>query len=267
MINLEGETSNSSHLQKVEVILRQEPDRCLEIKHDGITMEELIGIIWRKMWLIILCTILGGGIAYFVTSQYVAPKYEASISMYVNNNSQRNKMDVDYSDINISKELVPTYMEILKSNTILDQVINYTKLEYTRKQMYDMVKTSALANTEIFIVKVTSKNPEHGASIANAIAKLAPKEITRITRAGSVEVIDYADVATKPSSPNIILNTIIGIMLGGIMSVLIVLIMEKMDTRIKDEKQLQSIIGIPLLGEIPLFEKPSKNKVKRSKKG
>lgn len=262
MISLEGEKSNSSNLQKVEVILKQESDTRLESKSDGITMEELIGIIWRKMWLIILCTVLGGSIAYFVTSQYVTPKYESSISMYVNNNSERNRTDVSYSDINISKELVPTYMQILKSNTIVDQVINHTGLKYTRKQMHDMVKTTALAETEIFMVKVTCQDPEHAAIIANTIAELSPKEIMRITRAGSVEVIDYAEVATKPSSPNIILNTIIGIMLGGIMSVFIILIMEKMDTRIKDEKRLQSIIGIPLLGEIPLFEKSSKNNVK-----
>ena len=277
MINLKGEISdgasnlkefitNTEEKPKIEVILKQESDRCQENKNDGMTMEELIGIIWRKMWLIILCAILGGGIIYFITSRYVTPTYESSISMYVNNNSERTKTDVDYSDINISKELVPTYMQILKSNTILDQVINYTELEYTREEMQEMIKTNALANTEIFIVKVISQDPEHAAVIANAIAELSPDEIMRITRAGSVEVIDYAEVATKPSSPNIIFNTIVGIMLGGILSVFVVLIIDKMDTRIKDEKQLQNIIGAPLLGEIPLFEKTPTRQVKQRKK-
>ncbi|MEG0579278.1 MAG: capsular biosynthesis protein, partial [Niameybacter sp.] len=57
-----------------------------------------------------------------------------------------------------------------------------------------------------------------------------------------------------PSSPNVLLNTLIGFMLGGVLSVLGVLVAAMLDNRVKDEEDLKKYYDMPILGAIPDLE-------------
>ena len=69
-------------------------------------------------------------------------------------------------------------------------------------------------STEIFEVVVTSPSPKEAEEIANAIAYILPKRISSIIEGSSAEVVDYAVVAARPSSPNYVTNVLLGFFLG-----------------------------------------------------
>ena len=219
-----------------------------------ISLQEIFMILWSKVLVIVLCTIIGGVAAFGISAFVIDPTYTSRISMYVNNNANADSTVANINDINASQKLVSTYIEILKSDNVLQKVAEVTELSYTPSEMRKMMSASSVNGTEIFEVKVTTKDPEEAALIANTIAELAPEEIIRVVKAGSVELIDQAVPAKVPSSPNIILNTIIGLMLGGVLSVLGVLVAAMLDNRVKDEDDLKKHYDIPVLGAIPDLE-------------
>lgn len=124
-------------------------------------------------------------------------------------------------------------------------------LPYSNQTLRGMISANALNSTEILEVKVTSKDPEEAAEIANTLAKLAPPEIIRVVQAGGVELIDEAVVNVNPVAPNIQLNTVIGALLGAVLACLGILILAMLDTRIKSEEDLQRQYELPVLGVIP----------------
>lgn len=199
-------------------------------------------------------TLVGGIIAFCISRYMLDPTYTSRISMYVNNNAQKENTVANINDINASQKLVSTYIEILKSDTVLGKVLEETNLPHTTAELREMLTANSINGTEIFEVKVTTENPEEAALIANTIATMAPDEIIRVVKAGSVELIDQAVVATVPTSPNVLLNTIIGFMLGGVLSVLAVLVLAMLDNRIKSEEDLKKHYDIPILGAIPDLE-------------
>lgn len=219
-----------------------------------ITLQEIFMIIWEKVWIIALATVIGGAAAFGISAFVLDPTYTSRVSMYVNNNKENESTVANLNDINASQKLVSTYIEILKSDNVLSKVIAEAKLEYTPAHIRNMMSASAVNGTEIFEVKVTTEDAEEAALIANTIAEVAPAEIIRVVKAGSVELIDRAVAATSPTSPNVILNTIIGIMLGGVLSVLGVLVAAMLDTRIKNEEELKKHYTLPVLGTIPDLE-------------
>ncbi len=219
-----------------------------------ITLQEIFEIVWGKAWVIILMTLIGGISGYCVSYFLVEPTYTAHISMYVNNNTNKESTVANLNDINASQKLVSTYIEILKSDTVLGRVLEETELPYTIRQLREQVTASSINGTEIFEVKVTTTDPEKAATLANTIAQVAPNEIIRVVKAGSVELIDKAVPATAPTSPNIMMNTIIGVMLGGIISVLAILVVAMLDNRIKSEEELKKHYTLPVLGGIPNLE-------------
>lgn len=104
-------------------------------------------------------------------------------------------------------------------------------------------------------VSASSTDPEMARKVVQAILVSAPEEIVRVVKAGSVEIIDNANVPTIPSSPNIQLNTIIGILAGILLSILIIFIIEFFDTTVKDEADLTNKYALPVLGVIPNLSK------------
>lgn len=229
--------------------------------NNEISLQEIFMILWDKVGIILLCTLLGGLLAFGVSRYVIAPTYTSRVSMYVNNNRNPETTVANINDINASQKLVSTYIEILKSENILNRVSETIGGNYTAHELSGMMTASSVNGTEIFEVKVTTKDPEEAALIANTIAEIAPDEIIRVVKAGSVELIDKAVPAKAPSAPNVLLNTIIGIMLGGVLSVLGVLVSAMLDNRVKDEEDLKKHYDLPILGTIPDLES-AQNRIK-----
>ena len=230
---------------------------------DGYSIKELIDIVLVHIKLILTITIAAGFLAFTISQFFIAPQYEASVKLFVNNSRAGQTDTTSISDLNASERLVNTYMEIVKSNTVLSKVADEIVIDdsrtYSVENLKKMVSTQAVKNTEIFYVKVTSSNPQHSQYIANQIAKDAPEEIMDFVEATSVKVIDHAALPNKQSSPNVGLNTAIGLLLGLVLSVLLVLVLDMLDVTVRSDDDIKLITEIPILGIIPSIEKIAGN--------
>lgn len=216
-----------------------------------ISLLEILTILWQKAWIIVLCILLGGASAFGISRYMIEPTYTSRVSMYVNNNKDRVESQLNINDINASQKLVATYIEILKSDVVIDKVISQMNLPYTNEQLRNKITANALNNTEILEIKVTTNDPEEAAAIANTLSELAPPEIVRVVQAGDVQLIDQAIANPIPVGPNVKLNSVIGALLGAVLASLGVLVAAMLDTRVKSEEDIQKQYDLPVLGVIP----------------
>jgi capsular exopolysaccharide synthesis family protein len=70
-------------------------------------------------------------------------------------------------------------------------------------------------------------------------------------RNGNVEVAKAAKVPTSPSSPKVSRNTVLGGMLGLLLGLGIAFLLERLDRRMREPKDLERIYDLPLLGVVP----------------
>ena len=185
----------------------------------------LIRVLWKKILLIALVALLFGSAVFGYTAFCVEPKYQATASMYVNNSSfslGSTNFSVSTGDLSASSSLVSVYLYILESRTTLEEVIQKADLTYTPDRLRKMISTGSMEKTGAFEVTVTSTNPAEVELIANSIAQVLPERIAEIVDGTSVRIVDYAIIPSQRSGPNIIKNTIIGILLGGILSAMVI---------------------------------------------
>jgi capsular polysaccharide biosynthesis protein len=130
-----------------------------------------------------------------------------------------------------------------------------------------MLTAEAINETEMFAVRVTSPSPQMSADIANAIADIAPAEISEIIEGSSAKVIDYAVVPTSRISPSFTVNTVVGSLIGGVLAAMFFVVCFLMDTRVKSAEDLESIYPVSVLGEIPDFAHPMQDQKKKKMKG
>jgi succinoglycan biosynthesis transport protein ExoP len=68
---------------------------------------------------------------------------------------------------------------------------------------------------------------------------------------GNVEIAQTATVPTAPSSPKVSRNTVLGAVLGLLLGLGIAFLLERLDRRIREPRDLEAIYGLPLLGVVP----------------
>ncbi len=218
--------------------------------------------IWSRFWIICLCSIMSAIVALAGTVFFITPKYKSSAMFYVNNNSVSvgdASFSLTSSDITAAKSLVDTYIVILRSRACLNDVIDYAGVDMSYGELEDMVSAAAVNSTEIFEVVVTSPDPDEAETIANAIAYILPKRISRIVEGTSANIVDYAVKASHQSSPNNMKNTIVGFLLGLLVSVGIIAVREVFDITIKTEEDLQQCCEHPVLASVPDMTENSKS--------
>lgn len=219
-----------------------------------INISEVFDLVLRRLWIIVACVTVTTIISFCYSSYFIEPLYTSTGTLYVRNVQEKIDDTVDVGEINASKSLVSTYIEILRSDTFTGIIAKDVNLGYSAGQIKGMLTMSALNNTEILQINVNNKNPEHAALIVNSILRNADEEIIRIVKAGSVEIIDTGRVPTSPTSPNIALNTVSGAVLGAIISMLIIVVIHIMDVSVRGEEDIVEKYEIPVLGVIPTIK-------------
>lgn len=226
-----------------------------------IDLQKVFGVIWRKAWLIALVSVMCAVIALVWTYYMVTPLYKSSALFYVNNNSMSvgdAALSITSADIAASKNLVASYIVILKTRTSLNDVIDYSGVDRSYSELKGMIDAAAVNSTEIFEVVVTSPDPNEAEKIANAIAYILPKRISSIIEGTSAKIVDSAVVASRPSSPNYTTNTLIGFVAGFVLVVGIIVLREIFDITIRSEEDVEQASKHPILAAVPDMNASSK---------
>jgi capsular polysaccharide biosynthesis protein len=232
-----------------------------------LTLEQVISILLKNIIFIIISSIIFLAGAYVISNYFIDPTYISSVKMYVvPGDSGDSHVRPNINDLTYAQKVVNTYIEILKTNSFLNKIAVETKLGYTAEDLKNMVSFKVLNNTEIFQIDVTSESPTYAKFIADSISLNAPLQITGIKEDDSVKLVQPAELPTVPASPNIILNTVIGCMLGLSISVLISILKEILDVRVKGNDDLNNKYDIPILGSVPSFSLENNKKGGRGRK-
>lgn len=233
-------------------------------------MEETIDLssvffVLRKRWLLILVCALLGFALFFSLSEYVlTDMYTSSSRLYVKNSDSSETKGMNINDINASQKLVNTYIVILQNSNVLQKVCDSMEnYNITPGYLSSVVTMSAVNETEILQISAQTDNADLSAEICNKYAEVAPVELEEVV-GGTVKVVDTAVPATTKSAPNTRNYSIIGFLLGAVISIAIVLFVFFMDRTIKSEEDIKSRFNVPVLGEIPNF---NVNAGKKSGKG
>lgn len=220
----------------------------------GIDLKRALMLLWQKSLLIIVVSIVFAVAVFGATRFLITPKYESSVMFYVNNSNLSvgdSTLSISTGDISASKSLVESYIVILNTRQSLNEVIEHAEVDITYTELKKMITASAVNDTEIFEVVVTSDDPAEAELLANAIAAVLPQRISGIIENTSARVVDAAVIATKPSSPGYTINTVIGFIIGFIVCVAAILLRDMINTTIQAEEDVTQVCAYPILTAVP----------------
>lgn len=231
------------------------------------SIKNIIQLLLRKIWLIIIATVIGGGAA-FCFSKFILPlQYSSHITMYVQSYTGISENNDNQNNISNSKQLVNTYMEVLKDDAVMNAVGDILIEQYeddSLKEYFtinaegkinpasirECLTISSVTDTSAVKVVATTKDAELSAMICNTLTQIAPEYVEKAVGVGSINTIDKAKVYKTPVSPNMTKNTVIGALAGMMLAVLIIFLIDFFDNTIKDSERITTKHKLAVLGEI-----------------
>ena len=246
----------SSRNEENEANMVEQKKRDVEID-----VMKLLLLYLSKWWLILLCAVVGAGIMFLYTKNFITPLYQAKVTIYVNNAVSGQQIEsVSGSNLSASQQLVNTYVNILRSDTVLEKVVDSTGLDLTAEEIREIMSASQVDGTELFDIYISDPDPEMAAFIANKMAEVAPGEIEEFVEGSSTKIVDYAKVPEEPYTPSYKKNLALGAIAGILLIVVILTVRDLLDVRIKSEEDLAEISDLPVLGRIPAFSSSREQK-------
>ncbi len=223
---------------------------------EELNLKQLINIIWNgKKYIIItiiLSVLLGIGYSYFL----VTPKYESSTTLVLAKAEEKVSNEIStgitQTDLNLNKNLVSTYRELIRSKTVIRQVMDNLKItDLKENTLRNNVSVSSVKDTELIEITVRDVNPERATNIANEIAKVFTVQVAEIYNINNVHVIDKAEVNNVPYNVHHTKDIVVIALIGAILSIACIIILSLLDTTVKSQEDVEKVTGMIILAEIP----------------
>ena len=124
-------------------------------------------LIWRWLWLILLCTVVAG-ITAFLTSRLATPIYQATATLLIN--EARSPSAASYTDILTSERVASTYSQMMTQRPILAQVADDLGLPPDIWETdITAIQVTSVRDTQLVRVSVEGTDPDLVMTVANSL--------------------------------------------------------------------------------------------------
>lgn len=216
----------------------------------------LLRMLWKRVWVIVGVMALFGVLAWIYSSFMVQPTYRTSFSAYINNKELTDEsIGTTTSDLNASRGLMYVYEDIVESRTVLQKAAAQCGFEVQS----GMISASTAESAPILTVYVTTDDPVTSQKLAEAIAAVAPAQVSEVVQGSTMTLIDPPYTPSAPYSPNIFRNVVYSLILGLVASVIALVIIDVVYDNVLEGDDLEARYHIPVVGRIPDFQLAQRN--------
>lgn len=229
----------------------------------------------KKRISILFILVIGFGILGTGTSFLLNKKnYVSTTTLTVGSESERNTDEINeltgepvqekyikYGNNSISKESIKFYREILKSEELLEKVINETNLNLSNKELRDSIFIENPEDSGTLLLSIRNPKIKNVEEIVNKTTSFFIEKNLEITELDNIRIINEASDVKLENTIDILRNTIILMVLGASLGVVIIIILQYLDNRIVSKKEINEKLKLPVLGTIN--SKKSKEDLKK----
>jgi capsular polysaccharide biosynthesis protein len=214
---------------------------------------DLLWVIWRRLWVVVLIAIVLGGMAVGV-SLMQTPTYAASIKIMVGQQPGKGGYTNLNSDVTGLQQITQTMAQVVDTRPVAEEVVR--RLDLQESPDYVLANTTAEQINATALIQVTYKDtsPEQAQQVVNTIGEVFSKQVSKVSVGANgitATVWEPAMVPGYPVSPDPLRNGLLALAFGAMLGLGLAFLLEHLDDRWRSPEEVEQISGIPTLGVIP----------------
>ncbi|WP_281884325.1 YveK family protein [Paenibacillus sp. YYML68] len=217
-------------------------------------LQRLLNAIMKKSWLIVLCAIVGGSLATYVSLFMTKPMYQTSTTLYILNRSSSvlSGNSINLSDIALSRQLISDFGNIIQTRKVLEPALaELNDPELTVGAIASATSVHLMKESNVVSIIVTWPEPEQAARIANAVSRSFTSEISKLMGQNSIGTLDQALVPERPLPSKRSVLLVVGVMAGAIIAVGLIYVRALFDNTIYSAADIERGTDLKVMGIIP----------------
>lgn len=222
---------------------------------EDLDLKELFSMFWTRKVYIVLIVLIFIVVGILYSYLYVTPQYKAYTTLLLatssTEGSNTSSETITTTDITLNNNLVSTYSELIKSKTVLRQVIDNLSINRSEDLLKNNVSVNAVKSTQLIQINVVDKDPVEAKIIANEIAKVFTEKVSEFYNINNVHVVDKAEEPTNPYNINHTKDIMMFSFVGLVVACIYVLIANMLDTTVKNKEDVEKKLGLTVLVTIP----------------
>ncbi len=206
-------------------------------------------IIIRRGWIMILLGIIAAGAA-FLFSRQIDPMYRATQKVLIIPSRS------DFGLTEAARQILNNHVAYLDSSLRAGEVIDRLQMDMTPGQLRSDVTIAADQLSLVIQIDANHRDPGEAARIASAWGDLLLEYRNELNQQARREDRIEARIQDTPvpfqASPNVMINTVVGLIAGIFVGGIIVFVMEYLESSIvRRREDVENFAGLPVLATVP----------------
>jgi capsular polysaccharide biosynthesis protein len=214
-----------------------------------INLKDIAYLLRKKLWIIILATVIGASVAGIATKLFIQPIYTSTAKLYI---VSKDTTLTSLADLQLGTQLTQDYMVLVKSRPVVNQVIENLELDSSYNEMLNMITLSNPSDTRILEITVKNSDPFMAKEIVDEFAHVSKMQIAKIMNMDEPTIVEDGFMESFPTSPNTKKNVVIGALVGIFLSCTIIILIYMLDDTIKSSEDVEKYLGLNTIGIIPI---------------
>lgn len=203
-----------------------------------INLKELYLVIKNRLWMILVITLLTTLAGYLYGKMTATLVYQSSTRMIVSANSDQ----------------MSTLLVMIKDPIVLDKVKQELNLPQSSGALASQLSVNVVNGSQVVNLSVVDPNEQQAISIANATAKIFKEQMADVLNFNGIQLLtepkSAIPIASNPNS-----KRTLGLIAGLVLGIGLVFLMDSLDESIKKDREVEDILGLPLLGKVSKMNK------------
>ncbi|WP_129706845.1 YveK family protein [Priestia megaterium] len=218
---------------------------------ETISLRELFAVLRKRLWLIVLITIIAATVSAVISFFVLTPMYESKTQILVNQAKDDQQL-YNTQTVQTNVQLINTYNDIITSPAILDKVIEELKLDGSAQTLSGQIQVTNAEDSQVAQIVVQDTSARRATDIANTTASVFQKEVPKIMNVDNVKVLSKATLGenASPVKPQPLMNIAIAIVVGLMAGVGLSFLLEYLDNTLKTEQDIEKLLELPVMGVV-----------------
>lgn len=218
------------------------------------SLQDMIKILKKRAGLIVSLTVMAMLVSGAVTYFLIDPVYESTTQVLVSS-SDLGEADLNNENLQTDLQLITTYSDIMKSPAILRKVKEGLGLQQSIGELNEDITVTRSSDSQVVNITVQAPNAADAVKISNTTAETVISEIPKLMDVENISVLSPAVLGDnqEPASPNLLLNMALAALAGLLIGISTAFLLEYVNGEIRDKQDVEMMLGIPVLGLIPLI--------------
>ena len=213
------------------------------------TLLELLQLIRRNLKLVVILPVVLALFAAVFCWGFLQNQYTASTSIYALTKLDANTdASTSYTDLTGSQLLANDLAKLADDEQLQKKVAS--QMDMVDLEGYDVAVESS-TTSRVMSISVTGNSASTAAVIANKMAEEIGNTAKAVMDVKAVNVVSPAQAPEEPSGPKRLLYVAVAFLAGLFIAIAIIVLMDMLNTRIRNEQEAVELLGVPVIGRFP----------------